>query len=150
MPHGQGIFKTEVGDIFEGECKNGELMAGTTKIMYAKGEYYEGNVVDGKRQGQGAHWYSNGDRFEGDWVNNMRVGKGSLKFLQGGEYIGQFIDDQADGHGLYTDEFGNRYESQIHENKKDSGYFLKGRLYGKGEIKFKNGDSYQGEFKDGL
>lgn len=40
--------------------------------------------------------------------------------------MGQFIEDQADGHGLYTDPYGNRYESQIQEDKKDSGFFLKG------------------------
>lgn len=69
-------------------------------------------------------------------------------------YIGQFIDDEADGHGIYTDQEGNRYMSVaspvnkysiVSDNK--SGNFLRGRLYGKGEINFKNGDHFIGNFK---
>lgn len=82
-------------------------------------------------------------------MNDQRIGKGRLNFSNGAEYLGQFIGDQADGHGLYTDEDGNRYESLTTNSKSESGYFLNARLYGKGEIKFKNGDNYIGMFKDG-
>ena len=34
--------------------------------------------------------------------------------------------------------------------EKESGYFLKGKLFGKGEIKYKNGNTYQGRLKGSL
>ena len=105
-------------------------------------------------------------------MNNNRVGQSRLIRNDGSEYIGQFIDDDADGHGIYTDKAGNRYmsvvnEDDIHRNRNDdleedeksSGHFYKLRLFGKGkcnfikfylgEIKFKNGNTYIGQFKGG-
>ena len=85
------------------------------------------------------------------FVENKRVGKAQLRFRDGSQYIGQFINDEADGHGLYTDTKGNRYQSKGQKDKDEqddeTGHFLKGKLYGKGEIKFINGNTYIGHFK---
>ena len=132
----------------------GVLERGMAKILYEGGEYYVGQVArGGDRNGQGRYFYANGDVYDGQFVNNKRVGKSRLIFKNGGEYIGQFIDDEADGHGIYTDKAGNRFMSvstdPLHKVEKGekAGFFLRGRLYGKGEIIFKNGDSYVGNFK---
>lgn len=66
------------------------------------------------------------------------------------------MEDEADGHGIYNDNSGNRYMTMINEDKdettkkKESGYFLKGKLFGKGEIKYRNGNTYQGWLKGSL
>ena len=39
---------------------------------------YEGELVEGVRQGQGAIEWSNGDRYDGDFQNGLRHGKGVL------------------------------------------------------------------------
>lgn len=117
----------------------------------------------GVRNGNGFHYYANGDIYDGEFVNNKRVGKSRLRLHDGSEYIGQFIDNEIDGHGIYTDKFGNRYMSiagseTLHrksslkfldKNDTESGHFYKLKLYGKGEIKFKNGNTYIGQFKAG-
>jgi hypothetical protein len=113
----------------------------------------------GIRSGKGTHYFSNGDIYDGEFVRNKRIGKSRLLCANGSEYIGQFIDNEVDGHGIYSDKFGNRFMSMVAEepqNKvnsqykehnetstdarklnKDSGYFYKLRLYGKGEFLFK-------------
>jgi len=39
---------------------------------------YEGGLVEGVRQGQGAIEWSNSDRYDGDFQNGLRHGKGVL------------------------------------------------------------------------
>ena len=75
----------------------------------------------------------------------MRVGKSMVKFENGSEYIGQFINDEMEGNGIFTDNQGNRFmtiskdDTIGNRNHKDadSGIFIKGKLYGKGEIRYK-------------
>jgi len=154
--NGYGIILTNINLLIEGNFRDGVIEEGKVRILYPDGEVYSGLVKEGGiRQGEGIHYYSNGDIYDGEFMENQRVGKSRLRFHDGSEYIGQFIEDTADGHGLFTDKEGNRYMSladdQSH-NKEDSkkivnGYFLKGKLYGKGEIKYKNGNCYIGILK---
>lgn len=83
------------------------------------------------------------------------MGKSSVKFHNGCEYIGQFVNDEMEGNGIFTDSAGNRYMTVTNdENAKpgyrkntDSGTYIKGKLYGKGEIKYRNGNIYLGYLK---
>lgn len=45
-------------------------MDGQAKIRFEDNEYYEGHIVEGKREGQGLYRYSNGDEFKGTWKND--------------------------------------------------------------------------------
>ena len=151
---GHGICFNRQGDLIEGIYKGGILSRGMAKVLYNNGEFYAGQILNGgDRNGQGIYYYSNGDVYDGQFVKNKRVGKSRLIFSDKSEYIGQFIDDEADGHGIFTDKGGNRYMSvQIDSQSKEdkdikTGFFLRGRLYGKGEIHFKNTDHYIGNFK---
>ena len=151
--HGNGIWFTRQNNIVEGKFFNGVVDKGLAKILYSNGEFYTGQVSKGgDRNGHGVYFYSNGDIYDGQFVNNERVGQSRLRFVDGSEYIGQFINDEAEGHGIFTDIHGNRLMSLTKDKdnafkEMKSGFFLKGRLYGKGEIIFKNGDHYVGEFK---
>ena len=167
MAYGKGVLLTNKNELIEGHFSKGIIQSGVCKILYSNGEYYSGHVKEGGlRHGEGIHYYSNGDIYDGEFINDQRVGKSRLRFNDGSEYIGQFIEDTADGHGLFTDKDGNRFMSLADEqdknksvtnpeqperreitNEKNNGYFLKGKLYGKGEIKFKNGDTYIGQIK---
>ena len=44
---------------------------------------YEGDWVDGLKQGQGVYTFGNGDTFEGTYENNRRHGPGFLKKIDG-------------------------------------------------------------------
>ncbi|CAI2384134.1 unnamed protein product [Moneuplotes crassus] len=153
---GHGVCFTRTNNLIEGIFKENTLTKGIAKILYSNGEYFSGEVTQGGlKNGKGTYYYSNGDRYDGQFLNDKRIGNSRLIFDDKSEYIGQFIDDEADGHGIYTDPQGNRYMSisetmdrtSDHHQDGGSGHFLRGRLYGKGEIHFKNGDHYSGQFK---
>ena len=46
--------------------------------VYASGNRYDGEWMDGKINGVGVLTYSDGDRFEGDWKDGKMHGKGKL------------------------------------------------------------------------
>lgn len=160
MPNGFGVLLTNKNELIEAYFKFGYVESGKIRILYSNGEYYEGEAkLHGVRHGEGVHYYANGDIYDGNFVDNLRVGKSRLRFHDGSEYIGQFIDDMADGTGIFNDKEGNRFMTLVDDDDhkrniasdaiKDSenGYFLKGKIYGKGEIKFKNGNTYVGILK---
>ena len=37
---------------------------------------YEGQLINGKKEGKGTFYYINGGKYEGDWKNDMKEGKG--------------------------------------------------------------------------
>ena len=43
---------------------------------------YDGDFVQGMREGQGTFYYANGARYEGEWKNNMKFGKVYVECLQ--------------------------------------------------------------------
>ena len=60
-----------------------------------------------------------------------------------------------EGYGIFTDSVGNRHMTIANEDNAtakysknaESGIYIKGKLYGKGEIKYKNGNLYIGFLK---
>jgi hypothetical protein len=123
---------------------------GKAAIIYPDLEYYEGQIdSNGMKHGTGIYYYKNGQIYDGQFVEDNRVGKGKLQYPDGCSYIGQFIENNANGHGIFTDAKNNRYRSIIDEDEAngETGQFVKGQLYGKGEIRFINGNIYVGLFK---
>lgn len=43
--------------------------------QYPLRNMYDGEFVNGLREGQGAFYYANGARYEGSWKNNTKHGK---------------------------------------------------------------------------
>ena len=186
--------------IFEGEFKNDYRSKGK-EFVYEKlefeGEYlfnkkWNGNGYDGEsniiyelKNGNGkVKEYNNNDgylEFEGEYLNGIKWNGKGHRFLiryelnQGKGYIqqknyiyfnyeGECIDGELNGKGkmYYPDK---RYEGEFKINdsiKKGFGiiYYKNGDIY-EGEFKnnkldgigiyyYKNGDRYEGEFKDGM
>ena len=69
--------------------------------LYQNGDSYEGDWVNGKRDGKGKMIYANGDAYEGDWVN----GKGKMIYANGDSYEGDWLNDKRDGKGKYICNF---------------------------------------------
>lgn len=109
------------------------------KYAFPTAGTYDGEWVDGQRQGQGSYSYL-GSLFEGNWEQGKRVGKGTLYYSSGHVYEGEFKADQPNGKG------------KLSMGKKEAVYdgeWVDGQQNGRGTYTFPNGDTYEGEFKEG-
>ncbi len=103
-----------------------------------KNGQYEGEMLNGKRQGYGKAVYDNGSVYEGYWENNQRHGKGKLIFGQSSKdefFEGTFVDDVIEGYGIYQLKNGTRYE----------GNFTNGKVTGDFTVNYNNGQVYVGQ-----
>eukprot|EP00483_Globobulimina_turgida_P000386 UN00386 len=97
---------------------------GKAKVMYANGDTFEGEYIDGKKNGKGIYFwkefqatydgewsmgirrgngkftYSDGSRYEGEWDNNYRSGSGTYMFANGDSYCGEYLDGKRRGEGI--------------------------------------------------
>ena len=101
---------------------------------------FEGEYINGKRNGIGKEYYSNGNlKFEGEYLNNMR--------WNGKEYDSNknIICEIKDGKGIIK-EF-NDYDDKI----KFEGEYINGKRNGKGkEFKFRRNLEFEGEYLNGV
>ena len=95
------------------------------RTIYDNGDIYEGELVNGKRNGKGKMEYTNGDIYEGLFKDDLKAGKGKMIYANGNIYEGFFAKDRPSGKGKLLYKNGNIYE----------GYFLEGKLNGKVKLK---------------
>ncbi len=62
---------------------------------------YEGDWLQGTKEGNGTRYYHNGETYSGDFVANIRHGRGRYFFASGDMYAGEWVDDKRTGHGTY-------------------------------------------------
>lgn len=121
--------------------KDSKIKNGFDKLKYDNGDYYEGNFVNGKKQGKGTYTYANGNIYEGNFVNDLREDtKGKLTFASGVIYIGTFTKGKITGYGE------KQYKDGIYK-----GNFVNGNREGTGTFYYSAasyaGDYYKGEWK---
>ncbi|EGR33489.1 phosphatidylinositol-4-phosphate 5-kinase, putative [Ichthyophthirius multifiliis] len=122
-------------------------------------ERYEGEWVNGEKQGQGTYFYSNGGKYQGQWLKNQKHGKGAYYYPSGSVYEGDWQDDKVNGFGIQIVKDSYRYEGQFQNGLKSGqgififqdessyeGNFLNDFINGSGNMNYANGDIYQGEF----
>ena len=69
-------------------------------MFYDNGEYYIGQFKDNKFNGKGIKYDKNGNIiYEGDFINGRREGNGKMFDEIGNYYIGQFKDNLRNGKG---------------------------------------------------
>ena len=99
---GRGLLEindTNIIGYFEADLGNGKA------VVYDKGfknKLFEGNYVDGKREGYGVIYYNNGDRYEGNFSNNVKNGEGTYYYKSGTSWTGHFDDDKMNGEGIFA------------------------------------------------
>ena len=101
--------------------------------------YYQGRLVDGKRDGYGKQIWEDGTCFEGFFEDDQAVRVGRLVHKNGDFYEGDFASSKANGFGRFVRYDGGSYE----------GNFLDDIAHGKGKLVLPNGSSYEGEFVEG-
>lgn len=102
------------------------------------GNTYEGNMLDGKKNGKGIYIQTNGDRYEGDFVDDKRSGKGILTWTNGNRYEGDFVDGKRTGKGILTWSNGDRYD----------GEFVNDKQHGHGTYMYYDGRIVSGQFEN--
>lgn len=128
----------------ENTCVSGDCVNGKGKMVYTNGDSYEGDFVDGRRQGQGTFTYKNGQIYVGQFFENLFNGKGKFTFSDGSVYEGSFVAGNFIGRGIYTSNSGtNQAEKftvgQIVDHQSE--YFE--TYWGKAEIIEILGDAYK-------
>jgi hypothetical protein len=114
---------------------------GVTKLTYSEGECtYEGEYVNGKREGVGRMVWSNGDRYLGDWKNGSKDGIGYMVWSNGDFYEGGWKQDTREGQNIkYLYANGGKY----------FGSYLNDERQGPGRYYWPDGDSFEGEWQAG-
>ena len=135
----KGIMLTHNGDYYNGEYIKGKK-EGQGSIIYKNGTKYEGSFKNDFHDGYGKLIQLDGEIFEGEWKKGKINGKGMRIHSNGSKYIGSYINNIRNGQGHLILINGESY----------NGNFINGKANGLGTFKFKNGNIYYGEFKDNL
>ncbi len=142
LANGKGILKyiKSNGDItiYEGETLNG-YRNGKGTYNWTTGEKYEGEWKDDKANGIGIYTYPNGSKYEGQLSDGKKNGNGILLDNNGDKYEGEWNGDLRNGQGIYYWSNGSKYEGQFSNDKPN----------GKGIFTWTSGSKYIGQNKDG-
>ena len=68
-------------------------MNGINRVYYKNGsecDLYEGQYLNGLREGYGRIILKDGSYYEGEWKNNFQEGKGKIVYSNGNYYEGEF------------------------------------------------------------
>ena len=132
--------------------KNGKLYEISKNIKGFIKEYdhkgnltFEGEYLNGKRNGKGKSYYDNGKLyFEGEYLNGERNGKGKEYRYYNGElrFEGEYLNGKRNGKGKKY----NKYS-----RLKFEGEYLNGKKNGKGkEYNFYGNLIFEGEYLNGI
>ena len=113
---------------YNGQIINGKKN-GFGKMNYENGDLYEGNWKDGLREGEGTLINNNGAKYYGIWENDSLKDKIEIEYINGDIYKGNLKEGKKNGFGIYTYKLLNI----VYE-----GYFENDFKNGKGKITFFN------------
>jgi serine/threonine protein kinase len=102
------------------------LPSGKPDYQYADGTRYYGRVEANRpADGRGTMVSPKGNRYDGEFRNGRREGCGTYSFSSGKRYIGQFKADRFEGLGIWLVGGGNRYVGAFKDNRcNGEGIFL--------------------------
>lgn len=117
-----------------GNCENGK---GT--YVYSNGFIYEGNFVNGLREGRGMLKGQDGSWYDGMWVKDKFQGQGTYVWPNGAKYVGAWENGVQNGYGIYFYTNGDKY----------TGYFKDNLFEGQGKYTWADGTSQDGTYSRG-
>eukprot|EP00392_Amoebophrya_sp_AT5.2_P004483 g4491.t1 len=114
--------------------------AGNEVPEYAEKTYsigkYQGQLLGGKRSGQGVLYYSNGALYDGQWANDRFHGTGKYSDKDS-SYSGLWADGKKHGVGEEVSKVDGTYQGQ----------YVQGDKHGQGVYTWPDGSRYEGEFE---
>ena len=160
---GQGTYTYKKGIKVSGEFEENKFVTGKYKLKNKFGKYvftiksgkavsvkmtlkdgtsYEGDVKNGKLNGETHIQYKNGDTYEGNVKNGCKSGRGVYKWKNGADYDGKWNKDQMNGQGTYSYPSKSKGESL-------TGKFKNGKPYGTCTYVTNQYDSYKTKWENG-
>lgn len=111
-----------------------------TEMLDENDNLYTGELLNGKRHGDGVLYLHNGGKYDGEWANDLYDGTGTLVLANGNIYVGEFSKGFMHGQGklFYLD--GSYYK----------GSFYYGVIEGFGLYYVNNDNKYEGYWENGL
>ena len=138
LPNGHGeIIYLDDQTNYEGNIING-IKDGFGKLKFKDGTIYEGEFKDDKYNGKGKIIYSDNSEYEGEFHNNLKEGQGIFKWADGKIFEGEFKNDKKNGKGKFIFKKNIYYE----------GNWINDLAHGKGLYNI-NGKKFTGIFKYG-
>ena len=133
------MAEEEEGGKYTFQTENGETKTmsrgytGKAVASYPNGDVYDGDFLDGIREGRGTYRYGKkGDVYNGEWKENRKHGIGKMTYD---------MTPKSEG-----DDEEKKVAKQIGEYQ---GYWENGRRHGEGVFTYPNGDVYSGWWKFG-
>ncbi|ESU44943.1 Putative MORN domain protein [Giardia duodenalis] len=134
------------------------------KMIYPNSDYYEGDVLDCMRHGNGAFYLSTGVlKYKGEYREDKRCGNGTLMYKEEKVYVGEFLNDLRHGHGKMSYPNGSTYTGSYKEDLRSGigkmtfpdgsiyeGMWRENEMWGTGTLIYKDGDRYEGEFASNM
>ena len=109
--NGVGTYVWADGDKYVGDWVDGER-DGKGTMYYNSGAKYVGDFVDGYGTGHGTFTMTNGDKYTGEHLKYYFTGKGTMVYADGSVYVGEWLDDDRHGQGKMTYADGTIEEGQ--------------------------------------
>ncbi|GMF22429.1 unnamed protein product [Phytophthora lilii] len=122
---------------------------GHAAYTYQNGDKYDGDFVDGRREGYGVYLErTTGNQYDGTWLADERHGHGVLTSKASGGYIydGEWEHDMRCGHGHSTRRGGGGTGG----GESYTGQWRANRFHGRGVYVSSEGDVYDGEWQNGV
>lgn len=82
------------------------------KITYPDGSWYEGDIQDGKRHGQGIWVRPDGTKYNGQWQDDKPNGQGTINWPDGRKYVGEWKEGKRHGYGTDISADGSMQEGE--------------------------------------
>ena len=160
--NGYGIFiNNEILMKYEGQWKN-SLKHGIGIETYKK-NFYQGEFVNGKRNGIGEYFWEKDVFYSGEWKDNLMNGEGIYYFSKDAYYEGSFNNNKMEGFGIlnvknskiyvgfYKNDFKDGFGIKIWDNDKKAyvGFWKNNKQEGFGKFFRKDKIKYA-IYKDGI
>ena len=111
--------------LFEEKRKDENTRNFKGKFVYKNGDTYEGDLVNGRPNGNGVQNDVNGHKYVGHFADGEPDGKGKLEIKNGDTYEGIFSNGLKTGEFVVEDIHGRKYYVEFDESKEDvSGLLL--------------------------
>ena len=112
LREGCGVIIEKSGTRYVGKWRNHLLHWRKNQIQFANGDFYEGDMKEGKVSGEGTMIYKDNEvvAYKGEWENGQWHGKGTAKYIDGETYKGEYHKNERRGQGKCVWPSGLEYE----------------------------------------